>query len=331
MRIGAFGGAEMADTLFKNAGGDKLTKAKLALLAMQRNSWEHGVTMQAFLEQGDRDTVIALAKEAAYRRTPDGRCAMIRPNEGVTDPCSVGEALLYASRETGDEELKDACGTLLEWALKTAPRNADGIVYHVQDRKEFWVDSYYMLPPFLAAAGHCEEALRQIWGYADKLRDDKSGLFRHIWDDGAGVFVRDAFWGVGNGWAAAGMARVIAVLPDRLSGEREKLQSMARALIDALLNCARPDGLFHDVVDDPSTFVETNLSQMTAYSIYRGIRSGWLPASYEDQAARLRAAAGGMVDRFGLVRGVCGAPSFDKPGVAAEGQSFYLLMEAAAI
>ena len=46
---------------------------------MQRNSWEQGVAMDAFLEQGDREVVIALAKEAAYRRMPDGRPAMIRP------------------------------------------------------------------------------------------------------------------------------------------------------------------------------------------------------------------------------------------------------------
>jgi unsaturated rhamnogalacturonyl hydrolase len=36
------------------------------------------------------------------------------------------------------------------------------------------------------------------------------------------------------------------------------------------------------------------------------------------------------VDRFGLVQGVCGSPRFDKPGVAAEGQSFYLLLDAVA-
>lgn len=320
----------MGESFFKDVGGSKLMKAKLALLAMQRNSWEHGVAMQAFFEQGDRDAVIALAKEAAYRREPDGRCAMIRSDEGVTDPCSVGEALMYASRLTGDAELGEACKGLLEWALRLAPRNADGIVYHVPDRPEMWVDSYFMLPPYLAAAGQYEESLRQIWGYAALLYDKGAGLFHHIWDDGARELKRADFWGVGNGWAAAGMSRVIGHLPPRLDGEREKLQAFAHGLIDALLRHVRPDWLFHDVVDDPSTFVETNLSQMLAYSIYRGVRSGWLPDSYIGKADSLRAAADAKVDRFGLVRGVCGAPSFDKPGVAAEGQSFYLLMEAAA-
>jgi len=32
---------------------------------------------------------------------------------------------------------------------------------------------------------------------------------------------------------------------------------------------------------------------------------------------------------YGLIQSCCGAPTFDFPGVSAEGQSFYLLMEAA--
>ena len=32
---------------------DTVARAKIALLAMQRHSWEQGTAMQAFLEQGD--------------------------------------------------------------------------------------------------------------------------------------------------------------------------------------------------------------------------------------------------------------------------------------
>ena len=146
---------------------------KLALLSMQRNSWEQGVAMDAFFEQGDRDVVIALAKEAANRRTPDGRPAMIRPDEGITDPCSVGEALIFSFRETDDKDLGDACDSLLNWALKSAPRNHNGIVYHVPNRPEFWIDSMYMLPPYLAAAGHPKKALRIGILYRNGSRTEK--------------------------------------------------------------------------------------------------------------------------------------------------------------
>ena len=48
-----------------------------------------------------------------------------------------------------------------------------------------------------------------------------------------------------------------------------------------------------------------------------------------DTAVRMRQAAHAKVDDRGFVQDVCGAPHFDSPGTAAEGQAFFLLMEAA--
>ncbi len=308
---------------------DMLEQAKLALLCMQRHSWEQGVAMQAFLELGEGETVIALAKEAAYRSMADGRVATIGVTDGVTDPCCAGEALLWAAKQTGDPELKTASEKLLHWALVKAPRNESGTVYHLTTKKEFWVDSMYMLPPYLAAAGAYEEAIRQIDGYYGSLHDDKSGLMAHMWDDGAKRFVRAVHWGVGNGWTVAGFARVIALLPESMKAERAALIEKAQNLIRALIPYMRNDGLFHDVVDDESTFVETNLSQMLCYAILRGMRDGWLnPSEFASTARKLHDTVMAKADRYGLVQGVCGAPTFDKPGVAPEGQAFFLLMEA---
>lgn len=303
----------------------KLDKAKLALLAMQRHSWEQGVAMQAFLEQGDMGVVTAMAKEAAYRSMPDGRTASIGVFDAVTDPCSVGEALIVAAEKTSDASLKAGLEKLLHWALELAPRNAQGVCYHLMDKPQFWVDSIYMLPPFLAAAGHKDEAMLQFNGYYHALHDPDSGLMAHMWDDDAQTFIRAAHWGVGNGWALAGMARLITLIPEK----REELAEKAQALLDSLMPYLRPDGLFHDVVDDPSTFVETNLPQMAAYTIYRGIREGWLALPYAGYADKMRNAALAKVDRYGLVQNVCGAPTFNKPGVAPEGQAFFLLMDVA--
>jgi rhamnogalacturonyl hydrolase YesR len=154
-------------------------------------------------------------------------------------------------------------------------------------------------------------------------------LYAHQWDDGAQTFRRAAAWGVGNGWAAAGMARVIRALPSAMSLERSRLVGYVREVVDGCLAHQRADGLFYDVVDDPTTFVETNLAQMLAYTLYRGVAEGWLDSAYLADADRMRSAAHLKVDAFGLVQGVCGAPHFDRAGTAPEGQAFYVLMEAA--
>lgn len=308
---------------------DKLQLAKIALLSMQRQPWEQGVAMQAFLECEEDRIVAAMAKEAAYRRMEDGRTAVFGGTHAVTDPCSNGEGILYTYRNTGDEELKGAFDGLLEWALHKAPRNADGIVYHMDNACSMWVDSLYMLPPFLACAGKYEEAVKQVLGYFKLLYNKEKHLMSHMWDDSAGEFLREDFWGVGNGWALAGTARVIAMLPEEMEGERRRLTDMERELLDGVLSCMREDGLFHDVLDRPDTFVETNCGQMTAYTIYRGIADGWLGREYLQAADKMRHAAESKVDAFGRVTDVCGAPRFDRPGCAPEGNAFYLLMESA--
>ena len=298
-----------------------------AALAMQRHSWEQGILAQAFLDMDDRERVILMAKGAMVEKAADGRLAAI--GGGATDPAMGGAAYWRAAELADDPQMQQAAQGLLEFVLKKAPRAADGTCYHVFNAPEMWSDSFYTTPPFLAAAGHFDDAILQIEGLRKRLWSSENKLLSHIWDDGRREFRHQAFWGVGNGWAAAGITRVIAAAPAGREAERQRLSAFLKELLDGCLAHQRPDGLFHDIVDRPESFVETNLGQMLAFSIYTGASGGWLPASYVPAADRMRAAARAKVDRYGFVQGVCGAPTFDHPGVAAEGQAFFLMMEVA--
>lgn len=307
-----------------------IKKVKTALLAMQRFQWEQGVTAQAFLELGYTDEVILLVKAALMRKAKDGRLGVMELNMSVTDPACIGEALLFAAKATGEEEMKEAANKLRDYLLYRAPRTRDGILYHFNIKNQIWVDAYYMAPPFLAACGCIDEALKQIEGFRKYLWNPEKKLFSHIWDDDLNKLERKDFWGVGNGWAAAGMTRVIKMLPESRNADKERLIQYVKDVIDGCITYQREDGLFHNVIDDPSTFVEVNLGQMLAYSIYRGVAAGWLSSEYLKYADKAREAAHKKVDKYGLVQDVCGAPNFDSPGIAPEGQAFFLLMEAAA-
>jgi unsaturated rhamnogalacturonyl hydrolase len=265
-------------------------KVKAALFTMQRRTWEQGVAMQAMLETGEEELVILMARDAVIYQLPDGRLAM------------VGE---------------------------DSARTKYGIIYHFTNIPQVWSDSNYMLPPFLAAAGEYNEALKQIRGVRSFLWNKDKKLLSHMWDCEKKVFARKDFWGVGNGWTAAGITRVIRALPASMVKEKSYLVQYVQDIIDGCLAYIREDGLFHNVLDNPQSFVETNLSQMLAYSIYRGIKGGWIGEGYKEKADKMRAATHAKVDELGLVQGVCGAPEFDHAGTAAEGQVFFLLMEVA--
>lgn len=306
-----------------------LEKAKWAALAMQRSSWEQGVVAQAFLEAGDHDTALYLAVQAANRQMADGRCAVMGRTSAVTDPCAIGEALIFACEQTNDSALIQAKDRLLHWALTDAPRNRAGVVYHLEQSPEFWVDSFYMLPPFLARAGQFDVALVQIDGYWNALFLPEKGLLAHRWNDEAQSFVRKDAWGVGNGWALAGMARLIGLLPESYAAQKRILIGRIQTLLDAALPLQMENGMFHDVLDDPAAFAEVNFGQMLAYTVYRGVAGGWLGRQYLPAAERAFAAACAQVDAYGQVQNVCGLPSFTSPGIAPEGQAFFILMCAA--
>ena len=311
------------------SNGNMIRRAALALLSMQRHSWEQGVAMQAFLEMGEMDTVAAMAVEAVYRSMEDGRAATIGVTDGVTDPCATGSGILAAYKNTGKKELKEGYDRLLIWALEKAPRNEAGILYHLTTRHEFWADSIYMLPPFLAEAGYAAEALQNLFGYWEALYDPAAHLMCHMWDDDRKVYTRKAHWGTGSGWTLAALVRVDSLLDHRHDKEKGMLRSMFRELLDGVLKWKRSDGFFGDVIDEAESFSETNLAQMTAYSIYRGVMQQMIPDTYLEEAHLLRKAANSKVTEEGFVRDVCGAPGFDKPGYSPEGQAFYLMMEQA--
>ena len=301
-------------------------RVRAAALAMQRKSWEQGVLAQAFLEEGRDDLVVTVVRASLIYLSPDGVPAAL---EGApVDPLMAGEAVARAARLTGDPVLHRAVEQSLVCILQRAPRASDGTIFHTSET--IWSDSFHTTPPFLAATGHATEALAQIEGHWRRLWNPRQRLLAHIWDEKAQRLTDPAAWGGGNGWAAAGLTRVIRAWPDDRATAKGRLTAYLRQLIDGCLAHQRADGLFYNVVDDPDSFVETNLAQMLAYAIYESVRGGWLPADYLPAADRMRSAARAKVDRDGFVQGVAGAPTFDRAGISAEGQAFFLMMEAAA-
>lgn len=308
---------------------ERIQKVIRAMLAMQRRAWEQGVAAQALLELGETELTVLLAKDAVVNQLKDGRLGLNEGNGPVADPASNGEPVLFAARITGDKGIQAAAERMLDFLLYKAPRTRQGIIYHNYIENRLWVDALYMVPPFLAVAGQPQEAVKQIIGYRKTLLNPEKQLYYHIWDEDLQAFERELFWGVGNGWAAAGLTRAIRSLPETMQEEKTLLVNFVREVVDGCLAHQRTDGLFHNIIDDSKTFVETNLAQMLGYSMYRGVRGGWLESEYLKPADRMREAVYQKVDEFGLVQGVCGAPNFDRPGTASEGQAFFLLMEAA--
>jgi len=310
---------------------EKLQAAKAAMLCLQRYQWEQGCAAQAILEsEGVCDDVLRLCQAAVMRSSRDGRVGVMERgdnNISVDDPAAIGESLLRAYDKTGDKFYKEAADKLYFYLKHRAPKTPDGIVYHFNIKNQVWVDAYYMCPPFLCLYGDQEEAMKQIKGFRKYLFNEDAALLSHIWEDDLQEFDNEAFWATGNGWALAGMVRVIDMVEP--GADKEYLIDYVKKLLDGCLKHQRSDGLFHDVLDDPSTFAESTASMMIAYSIYRGVMRGYLPKDYISAADKARDAVRCKVDELGYVRDAAAMPDFNSPGVSPEGQAFYILMETA--
>ncbi len=310
-------------------GNEKTQGVKLALLAMLRHPWEQGTAAGAFIESGDERIGLMMAHEAVYRQGPDGRLACLERTNNITDPCACGESVIFAYEKTGDPMYLEAAQRMLAF-IDSAPGSADGVQYHNFDQPMIAADCMYMVPTFYAAMGRYDEAVRQVDLRFRLLWNEEKRAMNHQWDDAKQCLWRDKRWGAATGWNIAAIAKVADRLPETMAAERARLAGYLDQLVSGILTYQLGNGLFYDVLDEPDTFVETNCAQMTAYGIYRAVAAGLLDKKYLPAADRMRAAANAMVDAYGLVRNVAGAPAFNAPGVSPEGQAFYILMESAA-
>jgi unsaturated rhamnogalacturonyl hydrolase len=295
-----------------------------ALLAMQRHAWEQGVASHAAIDAGDIELAKALASDAITRQDGDGQLGATGDG-GLVNSGSLVEAVALVARD-GDREAAAALERQRWWLLRHSPRDDSGVLWHLRGLDEVWVDSVYMIVPALVVTGDFAPADMQYRMHREHLWDERTGLYGHRRNTVTGEPVRMVPWATGNGWAAAGIARALSIGGEDTPAEmRGRWQAQTKDLLDACGRWERSDGRFHDVLDNPATFVDGTAGLMLAYAAFTGVADGWLESAYAERAGLWADAALARVDENGLVREVCGAPHFDRTGTSAEAQAFALL------
>jgi len=210
--------------------------------------------------------------------------------------------------------LADEVGDFIQFVATRAP---DGGLGHWRGNRQLWIDTLYMAAPVLASIGRLErradrlgEALAQMRIFARRLRDPRTGLYRHMFDEEAGSGT-EAFWARGNGWAAMAHIEVLRRLEPGTAGWRE-LRDGLRDLLAAV--CAvqdRETGLWHTVLDRPETYLETSASAMFLYVLVEGERLGALERTHGEI---IRRAWTGLAARVDGADRVVGTSAGTMPG-----------------
>lgn len=307
-----------------------IEKVKLAMLCMARQCWEQGVAAQAMLECGDVSALVLLARDCVVRQREDGRLCDVENTPASLDPASCVEPVLAAGRILHDVSFIEAARRNVEYLLHTAPRAEDGALYHILGDQEVWADGLAMAPHVLMAAGHVDEGYACYRAMRRRLLDPATGLYRHKWHEGRGRYSRPCFWGVGNGWALVGLMRMTRALSDAGDPRADALAADYRALAEAMRRVQAENGLFHDVLDDESTFFESESTEMFAYTLYNMVSWERADAAWLSDADRARAAVNRRLTPEGLLTGSAGSPRFETEGTSVEAQAHWIMMETAA-
>ncbi len=242
----------------------------------------------------------------ALLRTYAGRGAGKSPDEHV----APGAELLIAYQNTGEEIFLQAARSLAELHA-SFPQNRHGARMHRPDlagwRRQIWVDCIDAEAPFLARLGavtgenrYFHQAADELLAYARLLQDRDTGLFYHGHEEACGI--NGQLWARGNGWALMGLTETLAFLPHDFPA-RPELTAILQRLCIGLLNTQDPNGLWHTLLLDPDSPLESTLAAMVAFALrFASDQKLFDTADFKKMTESARAAVLSQIDESGTLQ-----------------------------
>jgi unsaturated rhamnogalacturonyl hydrolase len=234
---------------------------------------------------------------------PDGSIPTYKPEENQLDSILLGRQLLLLYGVTQDPRYAKAA-TLLYEQLLHQPRTPSGGFWHKQRYPhQMWLDGLYMAEPFYAeyaSTFHHPEAFSDITHQFvlldEHARDPKTGLLYHGWDESKQERWADKqtglssqFWARAMGWQMMALVDTLSYYPKDDPGRQQLVALLERDAAAVARVQDKKSGLWYQVLDKASekgNFPESSASSMFVYALARGVRQGYLPPRYLNNAAR---------------------------------------------
>ncbi|MCE3282318.1 MAG: glucuronyl hydrolase [Chitinophagaceae bacterium] len=261
---------------------------------------------------GDPKYFNYIQKSMDYYVKEDGSIKGYRKDEFNIDHVNNGKLLLLLYRVTGKEKYKKAADHLRQ-QLREHPRTSGGGFWHKKIYPyQMWLDGLYMGQPFYAEYAmlfHDDTAFndiaRQFILMERHARDPKSGLLFHGWDESRterwadkNTGLSQNFWGRALGWYGMAMVDALDHFPLNHTGRDSIIGILNRFAKAVTMVQDGKTGLWYDVVDksgESKNYFEASASSMLVYTLAKGVRKGYLPASY---LANARKGYAGIVRQF---------------------------------
>ncbi|MBQ4519215.1 MAG: glycoside hydrolase family 88 protein [Bacteroidaceae bacterium] len=261
----------------------------------------HGVELQAFLRleemYGDSRYFDYAEAYCDTMVREDGTVVAYKREEFSLDRVNTGKILFNMYARTGEEKYKKALD-LMYSQFKDQPRTKEGGFWHKKVYPhQMWLDGLYMGCPFYAeyAARYnrpeaFQDIINQFCVVARHTYDPATGLYKHAWDESREMFWCDKqtgqsahSWGRAMGWFAMAIVESLEFIPVNEPNRDSLLAILDNVLVQIERYQDSKTGLWYQVLDrsgDKGNYLESTVSAMFIYSIYKGIRLGVVPAKY---------------------------------------------------
>lgn len=243
--------------------------------------------------------------------TADGAIKTYKVDDYNLDQVRMGSAVMMMYRVTGEAKYKNAAD-LIRAQLKGQPRTNEGGFWHKKIYPyQMWLDGLYMAEPFYAeysatfGENNWDDIANQFVWAEKHTRDDKTGLLYHGWDESKQMAWADKktgrspmFWGRAMGWYAMALVDVLDYFPKDHPRRADLIAILNREMAALAKVQDKRSGGWWLVLDMPGrdkNYLESSASCMFAYAYAKGVRLGYLPPKYEQNA---RAAWAGIQNEF---------------------------------
>ena len=217
--------------------------------------------------------------------------------------------------------------------MRNLPRTEEGGFQHVTsangdrlgvrlNENEMWIDTLFMTVLFLNRMGQkynrqdwISESIHQVLLHIKYLYDKKTGLFYHGWTFNTRDNFGGVFWCRGNSWFTVGILEYLEMFKGSLdAGVREFIVNTYKSQVHTLKKLQSSSGLWHTVLDDPTSYEEVSGSAAITAGILKGIKLGILDDSCLDCAWKGVRAVMNQIDKDGTVLNVSGGTGMGLTG-----------------
>lgn len=269
-----------------NLAGDDISKYQLW-------EWTQGVGLYGLWKLFER------TKDGRYlatlREYYDARIADGLPGKNINTMAPV-LALSYLYEYTGDETYGAVCKEWAQWVMDSLPKTKEGGFQHITSDTlndgELWDDTLFMTVLVLANMGrilgrqdYTDEAVYQFLLHTKYLADKKTGLWYHGFTFHGNHNFAGAFWGRGNCWVTIAIPLLLEMLPIGQPARRILVNALENQ-IASLAKYQDGNGMWHTLIDDPTSYVEASATSGFGYGILKAVHMGLVDAAYAENAKK---------------------------------------------